>query len=163
MRDKYNLNTLPPSLAGLEDYEMDEHAIPGIMMNEDRLEFGEPQMSLNEPPPSIVNHPPPEPALNSLGVIPGLDLDVSIVRDKKIQHNKPPPRIIQENSNPEVNEDLMYGTTAHDPKSILTCVQDIISKMIHQLPGVVPLEDVKPEKIEVYGKEIDVKRKFKSF
>lgn len=165
MRDKYNLNTLPPSLAGLEDYEMDEHiVIPGMGgMNEDRLEFGEPQMSLNEPPPPIANnqinsHPDQSAALNDNGIIPGLDLDVSAVRDKKVPYNKPIPKSVQANWNVENREDEFYGTTAHDSASILTCVRDVVSKMLHRLPGIVTLDDLNPEKIQIYGKEIDVIR-----
>lgn len=163
MRDKYNLNTLPPSLAGLEDYEMDEHiVIPGMGgMNEDRSEFGEPPMILSEPPPPIHMNPAlhHEPiAVN--GAIPGLDLDLSTVRDKKVPYNKPIPKNFQASWNIDPNSDEMFGITAHDSASILTCVQDVVSKMIHRIPGVIPLKDLKPEKIQVYGKEIDVCRKF---
>jgi hypothetical protein len=158
MRDKYNLNTLPPSLAGLEDYEMDEHVIPGMGgMNEDRVEFGEPPMILSEPPPPIhINQGIQHEQIAVNGLIPGLDLDVSTVRDKKVPYNKPIPKNFQASWNIESNSDEMFGITAHDSASILTCVRDVVSKMIHRIPGIIPLEDLKPEKIEVYGKEIDV-------
>lgn len=165
MRDKYNLNTLPPSLAGLEDYEMDEHImIPGMGgMNEDRPEFGEPQISLNEPPPPIVNHQTnaaPDQIANDNGVIPGLDLDVSTVRDKKVPYNKPIPKNFQAHWNIDSNVDEMYGTTAHDSASILTCVRDVLLKMMQRMPGIIQLDDLKPEKIQIYGKEIDVTRMY---
>jgi polyadenylation factor subunit 2 len=158
MRDKYNLNTLPPSLAGLEDYEMDEHVmIPGMGgMNEDRGDYGEAPINLNDPPqissnihPQVVN-----------GAIPGLDLDVSSVRDRKQVPSvtKPPPKP-QESWNSEQDSDLMFGITAHDPASILTCVRDVIAGMVKQLPGIVQLSSLKPEKIQIYGKEVDVIRK----
>lgn len=159
MRDKYNLNTLPPSLAGLEDYEMDEHiVIPGMGgMNEDRGEYGEPP-NLNDPPPQLTSNMHQEPAIN--GAIPGLDLDVSSVRDKKpISLNKPPPKRSQDNWKDESDSDLMLGITAHDSASILSCVRDCISGMVKQLPGIVPLSDFKPEKVQIYGKEINVIRK----
>lgn len=164
MRDKYNLNTLPPSLAGLEDYEMDEHiVIPGMGgMNEDRPEF-EPPMTLSEPPPPIVSHQVNnvnEPQANDIGVIPGLDLDVSIVRDKKVPYNKPIPKNFQAQWNVDDNVDVMYGTTAHDSASILSCVRDVVSKMLERMPGIIQLDDLKPDKIQIYGKEIDIQREF---
>lgn len=165
MRDKYNLNTLPPSLAGLEDYEMDEHiVIPGMGgMNEDRPDFGEPpMMSLSEPPPPIVNHQNPalEPAASNNGVIPGLDLDLSAVRDKKVPYNKPIPKNFQAHWNVDSGVDEMYGTTAHDSASILTCVRDVLTKMLQRMPGIIQLNDLKPETVQIYGKEIEVQREF---
>lgn len=156
MRDKYNLNTLPPSLAGLEDYEMDEHVtIPGMGgMNEDRPDFDHPN-SLNDAPPQMnaqVNISS-EAASRSNGAIPGLDLDVSSIRDKQV---RPMSRNLQ---TAEGKADDFYGITAHDPHSILTCVRDILGNIIHKMPGLVPLKDLQPEKIQIYGKDIDVIRK----
>jgi polyadenylation factor subunit 2 len=161
MRDKYNLNTLPPSLAGLEDYEMDEHiVIPGMGgMNDDRDEFGN-QPSMNEPPPTNAGGNPgnvPEAAASAL--IPGLDLDVSSVRDKR-NPSKSMPRGSQEIGNVEGRDESVYGITAHDPASILSCIRDVLSKVIEQIPGNIPLKEFQPEKITVYGKDIDVCRKF---
>lgn len=167
MRDKYNLNTLPPSLAGLEDYEMDEHiVIPGMGgMNEDRLDFGDQPLSLNEPPPTLINsqrNVTAEAAVNDVAAIPGLDLDLSALRDKKIPSNKPISNSFQDHLNVHGKGDEMYGITAHDPVSILKCVRELVGKMIQQLPGIIPLADLKPEKIQVYGKEIDVVRKLQN-
>lgn len=166
MRDKYNLNTLPPSLAGLEDYEMDEHVvIPGMGgMMEDRLDFGEQGVSMSEPPPSIANSQPniaarDQTVIGGAPTIPGLDLDVSIVRDKNSSFNKIIPKKMQSQWKDEGRLDEMYGITAHDPESILTCVREIVTKMVTSIPGVIPLADLKPEKLQVYGKEIDVQRK----
>ena len=161
MRDKYNLNTLPPSLAGLEDYEMDDHImIPGMGgMNEDRPDYGESPMVLNDSTPHHSSNLQEPTATN--GAIPGLDLDVSSVRDRRPPPiNKPPPKKPQENWDTADGSDMMFGITAHDSGSILTCVREVISGMVKRLPGNVPLADLKPEKIEVYGKEIDVIRKF---
>jgi polyadenylation factor subunit 2 len=155
MRDKYNLNTLPPSLAGLEDYEMDEHVmIPGMGgMNEERGE-GEAAMSFNDQ----ASHNSNIPAIN--GAIPGLDLDVSSVRDRKqVPYNKPVPKRSHEAWHNEGDSELMFGITAHDNASILTCVREVIGGMIKQLPGIIELSDLKPEKIQIYGKEVDVIRK----
>lgn len=163
MRDKYNLNTLPPSLAGLEDYEMDEHImIPGMGgMNEDRSELGDSQMNLNEPPPALgsgqanISNDPS--GGSNIASIPGLDLAVSVVREKKILPVKQIP-----SSQVQKSDEETYGITAHDPASILACVRGIVTKMIHQLPGIIPLDDLKPEKVQVYGKEIDVIRKLRN-
>ena len=169
MRDKYNLNTLPPSLAGLEDYEMDEHVvIPGMGgMNEERPEFGEHQLTANDPP-LINNHnqliaTESVVTLNENAVIPGLDLDVSTSRDKKLPYKKPPPsNNAQSTSNNNVDDksEEFYGITAHDPASILSCVRDVVKSLVAQIPGKVLLKDLNPQKIQIYGKEIDVLRKY---
>ncbi|EDV43791.1 uncharacterized protein Dana_GF16340 [Drosophila ananassae] len=80
MRDKYNLNTLPASLAALDECEYDDAVIPG-MGPEDRVEFTE---SLTA----------------DKGFIPGLDLDPSRSaadrdREKKVPYSKPIPRNFQ--------------------------------------------------------------------
>lgn len=163
MRDKYNLNTLPPSLAGLEDYEMDDHVvIPGMGMTEDRLEFGEQQLALNEPPPEIIrinNAAELAVTIKDNAAIPGLDLDVSAVRDKKLPYKKPISKSFQAHWNIESKSDEFYGTTASDSASILACVRDVIKPLVTRLPGVIPLEELKPQKIQIYGKDIEVIRK----
>lgn len=79
MRDKYNLNTLPASLAAMDDCEYDDAVIPG-MGPEDKVEFTE---SLTA----------------DKGFIPGLDLDPSRIgdrdREKKVPYSKPIPRNFQ--------------------------------------------------------------------
>jgi polyadenylation factor subunit 2 len=167
MRDKYNLNTLPPSLAGLEDYEMDEHImIPGMGgMNEDRNECSD-QPSLNEPPPALNNQKKLSNDTmvidNDVATIPGLDLDLTTIREKKNLQKKLSSESFQQKWNIKgKSEEEMYGVTAHDPKSILKCIQDVLSKVIQQMSGLVSLDDLKPEKIQIYGKEIDVCRELK--
>lgn len=162
MRDKYNLNTLPPSLAGLEDYEMDEHiSIPGMGgipgVNDDRLDFGDQPISLKEPPPSYNKQTTAASETDS--GIPGLDLDVSTVRDKKVSSGRSALRKTSQNEKaigkPSEN---FYGNTANDTTSILTCIRDILARVIDRIPGLVPLKEVQPEKIQIYGKEIAVIR-----
>ncbi|KAH8417202.1 hypothetical protein KR222_006348 [Zaprionus bogoriensis] len=81
MRDKYNLNTLPASLAALDECEYDDAVIPG-MGPEDKVEFTE---SLTA----------------DKGFIPGLDLDAGSRsasdrdREKKVPYSKPIPRNFQ--------------------------------------------------------------------
>ncbi|ALC45492.1 CG1109 [Drosophila busckii] len=81
MRDKYNLNTLPASLAALDECEYDDAIIPG-MGPEDKVEFTE---SLTA----------------DKGFIPGLDLDAGSKaaldrdREKKVPYSKPIPRNFQ--------------------------------------------------------------------
>lgn len=164
MRDKYNLNTLPASLAGLEDYEMDEHiVIPGMGMGpEDRMEFGDMPMPMNDLTTTISNQAVnnPEPISADHGIIPGLDLDTSSLRDreKKTPYSKPIPKNFQAQWNEPEKGDEMYGLTAHDTGSILTCVREVISQMIEQIPGTISLSELKPEKLVVYGKEIEITR-----
>lgn len=167
MRDKYNLNTLPPSLAGLEDYEMDEHiSIPGMGgipgVNDERIDFGDQPISLKEPPPSFNKQTIPvsdSAGATDHGGIPGLDLDVSTVRDKHVSSVRSALRKPSQNE-PTVGKpsENFYGTTANDARSILTCVQDVLAKIINKIPGLVSLNEVQPEKIQIYGKEITVTR-----
>lgn len=141
---------------------MDDHiVIPGMGgMNEDRPEFGDQPISLNEPPPPIVNpQMNTEQALNINGGIPGLDLDVSIVRDKKAPLSKSAPKKVASNFDIENRSEEFYGTTAHDPASILTCVRDVLSRVIHRMPGLIKLNELQPEIIQIYGKDVPVIRK----
>lgn len=97
MRDKYNLNTLPASLAALDDCEYDDAIIPG-MGPEDKVEFTE---SLTA----------------DKGFIPGLELDpssnASRDQEKKVPYSKPIPRNFQaqwagSRRPDEMEEDTMY-------------------------------------------------------
>uniref|UniRef100_A0A1B0B821 WD repeat-containing protein 55 homolog n=1 Tax=Glossina palpalis gambiensis TaxID=67801 RepID=A0A1B0B821_9MUSC len=110
MRDKYNLNTLPASLAALDDCEYDDAIIPG-MGPEDKVEFTE---SLTA----------------DKGFIPGLDLDPSKMSskesEKKVPYSKPIPRNFQAqwagSRRPDDNyEDVMYaprGEVRHDSSGL---------------------------------------------
>lgn len=164
MRDKYNLNTLPPSLAGLEDYEMDEHiSIPGISgVNDDRLEFGDQQ-----PLKDQSNFSKPVVSLSDAGTvkdhsgIPGLDLDVSSVRDRSLTSVRAIPKKLQQNeTNVGPPSDDYYGITACDSASILACIRTILPQVINSLPGLCRLNEIQPEKLQIYGKEINIIRVF---
>lgn len=163
MRDKYNLNTLPPSLAGLEDYEMDDHiSIPGmggIGVNDDRLEFGD-QPNKDQPP----NFGKPTISISDSATstdhsgIPGLDLDISSVRDKSL----PSSQSVSRKSVQSEAKENFYGTTACDSSTMLSCIRDILSRVINTIPGLVALNGIQPEKLQIYGKEIDVIREYPS-
>lgn len=133
MRDKYNLNTLPASLQGLEECDIDEHniAIPG-MGPEDKIDLTE---SLTA----------------DKGFIPGLDLDMSAgdsrrERDKKVPYSKPIPRNFQAQWN---DTGMVADDGAKDIKDAMCQLQD--GKSATKQP---------PTAILVYGKMVEVKRKW---
>ncbi len=165
MRDKYNLNTLPASLAGLEDYEMDEHIVIPGMGPEDKIDGFIDGLS------SDANN----------GIIPGLDLDTSALNDKrekekKVPYSKPIPKNFQAHWNlePKKMDDHpppmtvqmpadMPPTQQEEPLStslLVAVTKDIVAKMIFKLPGVVPLEKLDITEISIYGKTIKVMREF---
>ncbi|KAJ8913542.1 hypothetical protein NQ315_017093 [Exocentrus adspersus] len=131
MRDKYNLNTLPAGIAGLEDLEMGDEPssiIPG-MGPEDKVEIT-----------SIIT--------DENQAIPGLDLDGSVVNEekpkpKKVPFSKPIPRNFQAQWN-ETGDDTA-GT-----------INEVISQIVENTPGVVPLQKIAPNAIIIYGKLIPV-------
>lgn len=137
MRDKYNLNTLPASLQGLEECEIDEHniAIPG-MGPEDKIDFTESLMA-------------------DKGFIPGLDLDTSNLsenkkdKDKKVPYSKPIPRNFQ----------AQWNDTGLSNDDASKEIKDVINQIVENKSGVVSLPKQVPTAIVVYGKMIEVKRK----
>lgn len=141
MRDKYNLNTLPASLAALEDYEMDEHVIiPGMGNDEQNIEFDDTHEQHNNEISSNVGEQIP---LMDLGEIPGLDLDA---RDlpKKTPYTKPIPKSFQAQWNVEGKADGIQG---------------VLTKLMEKMPGTVKWESQRPDKLVVHGKELDLRRK----
>ncbi|CAH1183211.1 unnamed protein product [Phaedon cochleariae] len=131
MRDKYNLNTLPAGIAGLEDLEMGEEPvsiIPG-MGPEDKVEIT-----------SIIT--------DENQAIPGLDLD-NVVNEsdkqkpKKVPFSKPIPRNFQ----------AQWNETTDDTAGSLN---EVITQLVENTPGVVPLGQIAPNAIIVYGKLIPV-------
>lgn len=140
MRDKYNLNTLPASLQGLEECEIDEHniTIPG-MGPEDKIDFTESLMA-------------------DKGFIPGLDLDTSNLadnkrdKDKKVPYSKPIPRNFQAQWNDT-------GLTNDDASKE---IKDVINQIVENKTGGIVLPKPVPTAIVVYGKMVEVKRKLKS-
>uniref|UniRef100_A0A182IMX9 Uncharacterized protein n=1 Tax=Anopheles atroparvus TaxID=41427 RepID=A0A182IMX9_ANOAO len=108
MRDKYNLNTLPASLAGLDECELEEHIVIPGMGPEDKVDIVE----------SI--------ATKETGPIPGLDLNVNNfnekMREKKIPYSKPIPRNFQAQWN-ESNK-LDEPTAADEIKEVILQIVD---------------------------------------
>lgn len=163
MRDKYNLNTLPASLAGLEDYEMDEHIVIPGMGPEDKIDGFIDGLTSDA----------------SNGIIPGLDLDTSALNDKKekekkVPYSKPIPKNFQAHWNepkkiddhpPPMAQMTMDSAPAQQEEALSTSLlvavtKDIVAKMIFKLPGVVPLEKLEPSELSVYGKTIKVEREY---
>ncbi|KAF2880187.1 hypothetical protein ILUMI_25988 [Ignelater luminosus] len=120
MRDKYNLNTLPPGIAGLEDVDIDEPAsiIPG-MGPEDKVEY------TSEPSDSPTT-------------IPGLDLDPHLAgadekaKTKKVPYSKPIPRNFQ----------AQWNETAPSEEETAGTLNDVISQLVENTSGVVPLQKI---------------------
>ena len=137
MRDKYNLNTLPASLQGLEECEIDEHniTIPG-MGPEDKIDFTESLMA-------------------DKGFIPGLDLDTSNLaenrrdKDKKVPYSKPIPRNFQ----------AQWNDTGLANDDASKEIKDVINQINENKTGAIVLPKPVATGIIVYGKMVEVKRK----
>ncbi|EZA53317.1 pre-mRNA 3' end processing protein WDR33 [Ooceraea biroi] len=133
MRDKYNLNTLPAGSAGIDDHEIADEAavIPG-MGPEDRINAdGE--------------------AEDKSGGIPGLDLDHAVdegkkFANKKVPYSKPIPRNFQAQWNEMEAEDIEQ----------VEALNAFVNQLIETTPGAVPLNEVTPNAIILYGKMIPV-------
>lgn len=140
MRDKYNLNTLPAGLQGLEECEIDEHniTIPG-MGPEDKIDFTE---SLTA----------------DRGFIPGLDLDTSNLpdnknaKDKKVPYSKPIPRNFQAQWNDT-------GNRGDDDDLASKEIKDVITQITENKLGTTAAQQT-PTHIVVYNRKIDVIRKY---
>lgn len=136
MRDKYNLNTLPAGLQGLEECEIDEHniTIPG-MGPEDKIDFTESLMA-------------------DKGFIPGLDLDTSNLtdnkrdKDKKVPYSKPIPRNFQ----------AQWNDTGLSNDDASKEIKDAISQIVENKPASAVATKPVPSAIFVYGRTIEVKR-----
>lgn len=96
-----------------------------------------------------------EPNSNEVSAIPGLDLDfISVGEDKhaklkKVPYSKPIPRNFQAQWNETEGEE--------EPD-----FNDVITQIVENTPGVVPLEKISPNAIIVYGKLLPVERKCSS-
>lgn len=175
MRDKYNLNTLPASLAGFDDYDIDEHIVIPGMGPEDKVDLTDGLSSDY-----------------SNGIIPGLDLDTSSLndrrdREKKVPYSKPIPRNFQAHWNePQKIEEApppkqmpvphqqsqnynnSNGNLANSQfedeeisaASLLAVAREAFEKIIKSLPGTIPLNQLKPDAITIYGKELKVQREY---
>ncbi|KAL0130657.1 hypothetical protein PUN28_002348 [Cardiocondyla obscurior] len=133
MRDKYNLNTLPAGAAGIDDHEIADEAavIPG-MGPEDRINAD------------------CESEDKDSG-IPGLDLDHAVdegkkFANKKVPYSKPIPRNFQAQWNEMEAEDIEQ----------VEALNAFVNQLIETTPGAVPLNEVTPNAIILYGKMIPV-------
>lgn len=126
MRDKYNLNTLPPGVQ--DDHDLEEPAVIPGMGPEDKVELF----------PS-----------DSDKVIPGLDLDTTHLpmdfekKVKKVPYSKPIPRNFQAQWN--------HGPTADEATT-----EALTQALVESVPGAVPLQQITPSAIIIYGKLIGV-------
>ncbi len=140
MRDKYNLNTLPASLAGLDEYEMDDHImIPGMGIEDNNNEYGEVHDNQGAHEISSNNQ-----GTMDNGIIPGLDLGGGGGGiDRRGIYTKPIPKSFQAQWNVENIKDGIEG---------------IMVRVMEKLPGIVQWDVKKSDKITVYGKEFELKR-----
>lgn len=139
MRDKYNLNTLPASLAGLDECELEDHVVIPGMGPEDKIDIAD---SLGT---------------NNNGVIPGLDFaNVTNfnekMREKKIPYSKPIPRNFQAQWN-EASKFEEHRETSDE-------IKDVISQLVDSTPGSAPLKKNAPSAIILYDRVIQVQRKY---
>ncbi|VEN62702.1 unnamed protein product [Callosobruchus maculatus] len=132
MRDKYNLNTLPAGIAGWDDMEV--------------------VVGTADEPSSIIPGMGPEDKVDITSIItdenqtiPGLDYD-SVTNEekskpKKVPFSKPIPRNFQ----------AQWNETTDDPS-----FTSVINQLVENTPGVVPLQQIAPNAIIIYGKLIPV-------
>uniref|UniRef100_A0A182QAA4 Uncharacterized protein n=1 Tax=Anopheles farauti TaxID=69004 RepID=A0A182QAA4_9DIPT len=132
MRDKYNLNTLPASLAGLDECELEEHIVIPGMGPEDKVDIVE----------SI--------ATKDAGPIPGLDLNQNTfsekLREKKIPYSKPIPRNFQAQWNESSKLD--------DHAAAVDEIKEVISQIVDSGP-IAPKKPL-PTAISLYERTIAV-------
>ncbi|XP_050083294.1 pre-mRNA 3' end processing protein WDR33 [Anopheles aquasalis] len=135
MRDKYNLNTLPASLAGLDECELEEHIVIPGMGPEDKVDIVE----------SI--------ATKETGPIPGLDLNVNNfnekMREKKIPYSKPIPRNFQAQWNEAGALDEQSATAADE-------IKEVISQLVDGGPPTPKKSAPLPTAISLYNRTISV-------
>ncbi|XP_028168690.1 pre-mRNA 3' end processing protein WDR33 [Ostrinia nubilalis] len=126
MRDKYNLNTLPPGVQ--DDHDMEEPAVIPGMGPEDNVEIF---------------------SSDTDKVIPGLDFDTTNMplefekKVKKVPYSKPIPRNFQAQWN-------------HGPSSDDAATDALTQALVESVPGAIPLHQITPSAIFMYGKLIPV-------
>lgn len=121
----------------LLNFILEHHVIPG-MGPEDKVDFTE---SLTA----------------DTGFIPGLDLDLKNLDDKKdkekkVPYSKPIPRNFQAQWNDTGRTEEAEDATSKE-------IKEVITQIVENTPGVVPLKKIAPSAIIVYGKVIPVHRK----
>ncbi|KAB0798586.1 hypothetical protein PPYR_09579 [Photinus pyralis] len=115
MRDKYNLNTLPAGISGLEDVDIDEPSVIPGMGPDDKVEF-----TLSSETPTT---------------IPGLDIDITSIsiedkfKSKKVPYSKPIPRNFQ----------AQWNETASSEDGTLS---EVINQLVENTSGVIPLQKI---------------------
>lgn len=133
MRDKYNLNTLPASLANMDENDYDDNIVIPALGNEDKVDISE----------GLMVH---------RNVIPGLDLDTSSIpegnargKDKK-PFNKPIPKNFQN----------QWNNIRPDDDSIARELKVVIGKIVEQ-NKVVPLKKIAPNAIMLGTKIVEIR------
>lgn len=93
------------------------------------------------------------------GFIPGLDLDQKNSgeekrdKEKKVPYSKPIPRNFQAQWNDT-------GRTEDAEEATSKEIKEVITQIVENTPGVVPLQKIAPSAIIVYGKVITVHREY---
>uniref|UniRef100_A0A6B2EFX6 Putative polyadenylation factor i complex subunit pfs2 n=1 Tax=Phlebotomus kandelakii TaxID=1109342 RepID=A0A6B2EFX6_9DIPT len=130
MRDRYNLNTLPASLQGYDDCEIDDHVvIPGMGL-EDKVEFTESLTAERD-------------------YIPGLDLEPDYDRHReKRPYSKPIPRKFQAQWN---------DTGKMDEEAASQEIKEVITQIVENTPVALAQQKGPPTAMLVYGKIIQIK------
>ncbi|KAE8752266.1 hypothetical protein FOCC_FOCC001059 [Frankliniella occidentalis] len=155
MRDKYNLNNMPAGSGGLEEMEHDDSAVIPGMGPEDKVDNTHDSHELSVTSSSIDG-----------GAIPGLDFDMDDKNCKqplikKVPYSKPIPRNFQAqwNDTARPNMDDENGDDDFNGEN-READQDAIAKMIQQIvekvPGVVPVTELEPTALFMYGKVLPV-------
>lgn len=133
MRDKYNLNTLPASLQGMDENDYDDNIVIPALGIDDKIEITE---SLTA----------------DRGVIPGLDLDTSHIIDRPIyKEKKPYSKPIPKNFQAQWNDVRI------EEDSISIELRDILNHLMD--PSSVPLRKIAPNAIILEGKILELKSK----
>lgn len=166
MRDKYNLNTLPAGAAGIDDHEIGKafrlcNCVASLL--NDRLTYVPRLFSLADEAAVIPGMGPEdrinadgEPEEKTTAAIPGLDLDHVVdegkkFANKKVPYSKPIPRNFQAQWN---------EMEAEDGEQV-EALNAIVNQLIETTPGAVPLNEVAPNAIILYGKMIPVEREYR--
>lgn len=135
MRDKYNLNTLPASLQGMDENDYDDNIVIPALGIDDKIEITE---SLTA----------------DRGIIPGLDLDTSHIIDRPIfKEKKPYSKPIPKNFQAQWNDVRI------EEDSISIELRDILNHLMD--PNSVPLRKIAPNAIILEGKILELKSKYK--
>ncbi|XP_063696514.1 pre-mRNA 3' end processing protein WDR33 [Culicoides brevitarsis] len=131
MRDKYNLNTLPASLQGMDENDYDDNIIIPALGIDDKIEITD-SLAIDR------------------GVIPGLDLDTSHIIDRPIfKEKKPYSKPIPKNFQAQWNDVRM------EEDSISIELRDILNHLMD--PSSVLLRKIAPNAILLEGKILELK------